>query len=86
MAAFSELAFGRNIAFSDQSFLFGVPTPALVSIIIPTIESRGGVGRKRNEIYGEENRFRIELERRFKQQNSDDLEVVHILTEFLSRM
>ncbi len=80
--AFSDGAFGRNTAFSDQAFSFGV-TPPIPPIPPVPIVSRfpGGVLSG-----GEEDEWLRKLRRRFDQQNADDMEVVRLLTEFLSRL
>ncbi len=70
-AAFSDLAFGRNTAFSDLAFAFGTVIPP-----IPIISDKGGRPRS----------FESQLAERIRQEDADDLEVVRILTEFLSRI
>ncbi len=70
-AAFSDLAFGRNTAFSDLAFAFGTIIPP-----VPVVGDKGGSRR----------RFQSQLDERIRQEDADDLEVVRILTEFLSRI
>ncbi len=76
--AFSDGAFGRNTAFSDQAFSFAVTPP---SPTITTIAQFPGILSG-----GDEDRVFKLLRRRFDQQNADDLEVVRLLTEFLWRI
>ncbi len=57
------------------------PTP--VPIPIETARGAPGRGRKLDE---EEALYRRRLAHRFDVQNRDDLEVVHVLTDFLSRV
>ncbi len=71
-AAFSELAFGRNTAFSDLAFAFGTIIPP-----VPIITDKGGSPKRS---------FESQLVERIRQEDADDLEVVRILTEFLSRI
>ncbi len=57
------------------------PTP----IPIPDVTARGAPGRRR-KLDEEEALYQRRLQQRFDVQNRDDLDVVHILTDFLSRI
>lgn len=86
MAAFSDTAFGRNTAFSDLAFSFAAIAPIVPVIpVSDEVRSVGGVGRHR-KLEEEDALYRRRMEQRFEVQNRDDLEVVRLLTEFLSRM
>lgn len=72
--AYSDEAFGRNTAFSDQAFAFASipPTPS-------GRPSRKGMG-------GYSPTYEDERLRKIEQQNEDDLQIVMLLTEFLTRI
>ncbi len=59
--------------------------PIPVPIPVEVTTGRGGVGRGRR-LEEEDALYRRRMAHRFDVQNRDDLEVVRILTEFLSRM
>ncbi len=72
--AYSEGAFGRNTAFWDKAFSFGLvpPTP-------PT------PGRQRGGLLYDSGREYWERERLRELRDAEDVEIVKVLTEFLSR-
>ncbi len=85
-AAFSNLAFGQNTSFSDLAFAFGTVIPPIpVPVPVEEITGRGAVRRHRR-LEEEEALYERRIQHRFDVQNRDDLDVVRILTEFLSRM
>ncbi len=78
--SFSDGAFGKNTAFSDRAFSFVVTPP---SPPIPVVSRfPGGVLSGGDE----EQLYKLRLRKRFEQQNRDDVEMVRLLTEFLSRI
>ncbi len=71
--SFSDLAFGRNTAFSDLAFSFGVPVPPTPPIV-PKVSGIGVL------------QYNQELRRkRILKLDDDDLDIVRVLVEFLSR-
>ncbi len=85
MASFSDTAFNDVAAFSVNAFDFALVPPIPPQPKPKRRFTEDGVGVAKRSRFRTEEEYAIHLRQTIKLQAEDDLEVVKILTEFLSR-
>jgi len=75
-----------NAGFRSALFVLGISVATFIPPVPPVFEDLGGSPQARRRAHADWLRREAEVTREIEQQNLDDIEVVRILTEFLSRM